>query len=334
MITLIYPINGSVVDTHTEIQKKFISLIREEGITKALEWLLPFKKEGELSFPEPIKFAWSNGGKKEYTFELSEREDFSSSYTVKTASPGCSVTNLKIGTRYYWRVNGGSFSTFRTEDSKFRFIEAEGALNVRDFGGINIEQGLLYRGSEISDEYKLTEDGKKAMRDLNIKTEVSLRQYDDISDRESCIGEGVVCKRMPYRPYTEIFLDEHRRELVDIMKFLADEKNYPIYFHCLGGADRTGMLAIYLRALMDEEEEDILTDYELTSLSAYAFGRAEGVSALGYRSRTADYFQSFYSLFNEYSGTNLREKTEAFLIECGVESATIQKIRNIIRKRS
>jgi hypothetical protein len=48
---------------------------------------------------------------------------------------------------------------------------------VRDVGGINIKEGLVYRGCEINHEYRLTEEGKAIFKDqLGIRTEINLRK--------------------------------------------------------------------------------------------------------------------------------------------------------------
>ena len=86
-----------------------------------------------------------------------------------------------------------------------------------------------------------------------------------------------------------------------------------------------------LRGLLGEADVDILIDYELTSLSSYAFGRAEGVSSLGFRSRETEYFQRFRSLFDAYNGNSIAEKAESFLRDCNVKPSTIEKIRSILK---
>lgn len=332
MCTLICPQNGVVIDTHTHIQGEFIRQIREQGIAAALEWLLPRKNDGELTYPQPIQFQWSCDDSSQYVFELSEDAAFAAPYTIHTDSTDCTVTNLKIGQTYYWRVNGGAYNTFSTLDNQYRFLQVDGALNVRDLGGIHIKQGLLYRGSEIDREYKISNAGKRVLKeDLKIKSEINLRKEMEHRNAESCIGEGVRYQYLPYRPYGEMFEQEHRDGIVTIMEFLADENNYPVYFHCLGGADRTGMIAFLLRGLLGEADEDILIDYELTSLSSYAHGRAEGVSSLGFRSRETEYFQNFRSLFDAYNGNSIAEKTESFLMNCNVKLSTIEKIRSILK---
>ena len=159
-----------------------------------------------------------------------------------------------------------------------------------------------------------------------------MRLEGDNYDRASYAGESVQYKYFPYRPYLEIFEAQHKEMLARLMLFFADERNYPIYFHCLGGADRTGMLAMYLRAIAGESDDDIFIDYELTSLSSYAYGLAEGVSALGFRKRNASYLVKCLNELNKYPGEALSERMVNFILDCGVCPETIEKIRKIILK--
>lgn len=328
----IFPQDGFTFDTHTEVQSRFIELIKTNGINSALDWLLPLKKNDELSAPKAIHFCWEDSAKK-YLFELSESDDFSVIYSVCLDENKLSVTNFKTGQKYYWRVNGGKVHTFETLNDPYRFIAIDGALNVRDLGGINIRQGLIYRGSDIENTYTISDAGKAIFVDqLKIKTEIDMRAEGDNCKSVSFAGDGVRYKYLPYRPYMEIFEDKHKAELVDIMNFLADESNYPTYFHCLGGADRTGMLAMYLRAIAGEADDDILIDYELTSLSNYAYGLTEGVGALGFRSRTADYFVKLINELDKYQGEDLSHRIVSFILDCGVKYETIEKIKSILIK--
>ena len=217
---------------------------------------------------------------------------------------------------------------FYTANNDFRFIKLDGALNVRDLGGVKIKQGLVFRGSDIDLCFPLTERGKKVFRELGIKTELELRS--DVDGNRACIaGEDVALVQLAYRPYIEVFSDMHKAGIKKIMEFLADEKNYPLYIHCMGGADRTGMIALYLRALCGEEEETIHTDYELTGLSTYALGAAEGAD--GFRSRNSEYYREFLEKLREYApGKELGVQVRTFLLSCGISEKTIEKITEII----
>ena len=49
----------------------------------------------------------------------------------------------------------------------------------------------------------------------------------------------------------------------EIIGWLGQDK--VVYFHCAGGADRTGTLAFLIEALLGVSESDLSKDYELTS---------------------------------------------------------------------
>ena len=329
----VYPSEGMVLDTHTDIQNEFIERIALDGIDDALEWLDGVKNGSECSYPEVLTFRWENKNSDKFIFELSKNADFADSYKLMCTEPLCDISNLETGQRYFWRVNGGKTNSFSTKDNKIRFIKLDGALNVRDIGGNKIRQGLIYRGSDLCSFYQITELGKEAFVNmLKIKTEVELRK-ERYGVTQSALGEGVGYKYLPYRPYEEIFEAEHRKGICDIMEFLSHEENYPMYIHCLGGADRTGMIALFLRALANESDEFIHMDYELTSLSTYAYGLAEGARENGYRSRNSSYYKNFLALLDAYApGQTLNKKVKAFLLDCGVEAVCLEKIMNIICK--
>jgi protein tyrosine/serine phosphatase len=49
---------------------------------------------------------------------------------------------------------------------------------------------------------------------------------------------------------------------------LADESNYPIFFHCAIGTDRTGTLAYLINGLLGVPEEDLYYDYCFSNFGA------------------------------------------------------------------
>ena len=114
MAIQIYPPNGAIIDTYTDIQREFLDNIKANGITEALDRLLPHKNGAELSLPAPIRFAWS-GVADTFVFEISEAQDFFHSHTAKTTEPHLTLTNLKVGQKYYGRINGGEVFCFETK---------------------------------------------------------------------------------------------------------------------------------------------------------------------------------------------------------------------------
>ena len=328
-----FPPDGYTFDTHTVVQNEFIRRIRSCGTENATEWLLPYKTKKEYSYPKKLRLQWESDGSDVYKVEVSEDRDFNDAIITETDKTVCFSGNFKIGKKYYWRVNGGEIRSFFTADNEYRFLRVNGALNVRDLGGINIRQGLIFRGSEYDEYYHLTERGSKILvEDLKIASELDLRGCED-KKKDSPIREKIKRVSLWYRPYKEIFEERHKETLCKIMDFFADESNYPVYMHCVGGADRTGMIAIYLRSIAGENDESILTDYELTGLSSYAAGVTEG--ATGFRSRNSDYFKEYADMLDKVSFPNgkgtFAEKNLKFLSLCGVSDGTINRIKKIIK---
>lgn len=328
-----YPVNGFVFDTHTDIQNEFIKRIQAEGTECALEWLETVKNRQECSYPRSLLLSWEGETFSDYFLEISEREDFANTVVIKTRKNSYNLDNLKVGQTYYWRINGGETHCFQTVNSFPRFIKIDGALNVRDLGGNKIKQGMLYRGSEFDEHYHLTSEGYRSfVEELKIKTELDLRGESDVYLKDSPLKDKVQIIQYYYRPYMEVFETRHKETICKIMDVLSNEKNYPIYIHCIGGADRTGMVALYLRALVGESDDDIHTDYELTGLSTYAYGLAEG--ATGFRSRYMPIYVEFLEELrkNFEPDTPLSVVVKAFLLDCGVTQECIDKIVKIIKK--
>ena len=330
-----YPPNGFVFDAYTEIQRIFIDKIKTDGTECAISWLKTVKNERECSKPQKLLFQWECFADS-YLFEISEDDAFSSVTCFNTSKNFCELDNFKVGQKYFWRVNSGEVHWFETKSNLFRFINIDGALNVRDLGGNCIKQGFLYRGTEFDDYYHLNEEGYQAFVErLKIKTELDLRGENKRNLESSPFKGEVHIIQIHYRPYMEVFEEQYKCAICKIMDVLSDEKNYPMYMHCVGGADRTGMIALYLRALAGEADEEILTDYELTGLSTYTMGINEGVDK-GERCRNYSYFANFLSALYSYVGGEedapLSTVIRLFLLDCGVKQQQIDRIIKIIKK--
>ncbi|MBQ7152829.1 MAG: tyrosine-protein phosphatase [Clostridia bacterium] len=331
MLRLIYPTEKGPVELLTPVQSEFIQKVNSLGTEKALDWLLPVKDSRECSYQQPLTLRWEPDGSSVYTLELCED---GSEHGRKYECPGpeCTVTNLKVRQSYTVLINGTKAGSFSTAPAPYRFIKIDGVQNLRDIGGINIKQGYVYRGSDFMGHYHITDDGIRTFCDeLGIRTELDLQMESDPFRPLPFETGRVKAVHLPYRPYLECFEEEHRKGICRIMDFFADESVYPVYVHCFGGADRTGMVAMFLRALLGESDDDMLLDYELTSLSMYAGGVGEGIETQGFRSRNNEYFAMFLEGLSRYGkGLDLSSQVLNFLLDCGVTEETIEKIRAIL----
>ena len=327
----ITPADGEVISLQTPIQQTLLRELKELGSEQALSHLIEVKEsKEEYSFPRSVRFHFPDAK----AFELSEHADFSVPFPTHFVSGYYEAVNLNTDTAYYWRVNGGEAHSFRTAKEFPRFIRIDGAMNVRDIGSDKIKQGLVYRGTDIDRNFIITEAGKRTFCDqLGIKTEMDLRATSaEKNYRHSAAGTGVALAVLPYRPYNESFEQINRERLLPIMEKFADESAYPIYMHCMGGADRTGVIALFLEALCGESEDHIHTDFELTGLSNYGASVAEG-AADSIRSRNSTYYREFLDMLAAFAPEkSLNEQAEAFLLDCGVSADTIKRIRAILMK--
>ena len=321
MIQLKLPKNGAVVRVATEKQLEYINMERKNIVGDSIDWLnLERQAKIDDTFPLYVKFMWD--AEKISSLQLSESDDFKEFLSFR-GDKSCDVTNLKCGTRYFWRVKCGNelsdVFSFETENFLPRWINVAGLTNVRDCGGWKTEdgktvkQGLLYRGSELNSHVTITSQGIKTMRnELKIKSVLDIRGSTELV-RDIYKGNYI---NIPVRAYGE-YIDEPEQNR-KIFEFLSDERNYPVYFHCWGGADRTGTIAFLLNAVLGVGLKNLIDDYEITTLSIW-----------GVRSRNTDLFKSLIEKLDMFEGKNVREKTENFMISSGVTKEQIASIRRI-----
>ena len=328
MVKLLLPENGAAVSLQTNAQIAFAENSRDYAAPD-FDWRnLTQTSDPDGSFPEPVVFSWQADGMA--TLQISETESFAELVRETTADNAAEIFNLEIGRSYFWRVLCGEESsevrTFTTEDRAPRWIYIDGITNVRDIGGWKskdgrrIRQGLLFRGSEMDIHKEITEAGIAELRDhLGVKTDLDVRGEVVGKRFDSPLGETVAFHLVPIGAYDEYFKETTPYPV--IFGLLADRANYPIYFHCWGGADRTGSLACMIEALCGVPEEDQDLDYELTSLSVW-----------GKRSRMGEGWQMFV---NELStlGQTRQEQARAFLRRAGVTDETMDRIVEILTEK-
>ena len=304
----------------------------------------------EKSRPDAITLSWtdsSSAGK--YTVEISESEDFSNPIVLSTNETKVSVYNLKIATDYYWRVSTEEYSAegkFTTSDIGPRNIYIDGVTNVRDMGGRmtsfgkRMVQGLLYRGARLNvsdvnnDSYKtppeefipeITDAGIDVFKNqLGIKTEIDIRLlnrngYPADKAAESTVP-GTQYIRIPMNGNSSI--SDNEIKIKEFMEILADKNNYPIYYHCNIGTDRTGMLSYLIGGLCGMSEEDLMKDYLFSN-----FGNI-GEAKTPHNSKNT--YVELLSADGDYEGDTLRERIENYFISIGVSEETYTAVRDIL----
>ena len=241
--------------------------------------------------------------------------------------------------------NISSVARFVTSAEPPRWIKLEGKTkNVRDLGGWKaaggrrVRTGMAFRGQGFNENsvseldrgrIRLTvEDVTYMTGTLGVKTDLDLRGSKETGRLDvSPLGQNVrLIKRAITSPYySGMFHTSGKKTMAENFRLFCDRKNYPIYFHCIGGADRTGSLAYVLNGVLGVEKEDLERDYESTF---YNEGDIPGVEDPKHGRGT----QHFDAGFAQYGkpGDTLQRRIELYLLDCGVTEEEIAAFKAIM----
>lgn len=193
--------------------------------------------------------------------------------------------------------------------------------NIRDLGGWNgLRMGRAYRGSQLwtNETGGVSHEAGEAFRRLGVKTDLDLRLPNEEKAASVTMDRiGLNRINISVAPYMEAFrgnsrLPDATNAWKQALKVFADESNYPIYFHCKAGADRTGTLAFFLEGLCGVPEEDISIDYELTSFAGRNYERIRNIpKSFGGRGRFTDQWRMMVDLVKSYPGKTLADRFAA-----------------------
>lgn len=148
---------------------------------------------------------------------------------------------------------------------------------------------------------------------------------DDIEDIE--FWQHVNRQRLNGTPlYYPVFLRRKAERCAAVVKAMARSDPGGVLFHCGGGRDRTGLIALLLLALADVEPRAIAADYAMS---------AEALKALYAAMGTADQ-QPFIQGVLAERGTTTEEAVmatldgfdvEQYLLDAGVTSRELRSVR-------
>ena len=333
--------SGPRKDYFNDKAKRAVLYERHQSVPNEFRW------ESDVALKEStIEFALD----KDFTIPAQELV-----LKVDAATQTAQVCNFQIGKTVYWRVKGTTMDgqpvvspvrSFRTEDLPPRQITLPGVDNVRDLGGWKtvdgrrMRQGMIFRSAGLNldspdwtwDEKKRIDPKKSRIGEtvikkegidyfvntVGIKTELDLRWDGEVATMsESPMGKAVKWIHIPsYDYYGPIFQEKGMNAVRDDFKLFADRKNYPIVFHCIAGADRTGTLSYILCGLLGVAEDNLRKDWEVTARDYFKYENYDTIS-LG---------------FDKYGepGDPLSVKIQKFLLTCGVTQEEIDAFKAII----
>ena len=158
---------------------------------------------------------------------------------------------------------------------------------------------------------------------FGIRTDIDLR-----SDREcfgmtgSPLGPDVKWVHVSSSAYAGMMGEMGKRAFAKVFRVFLDRSNYPIDFHCIAGADRTGAVGYILGALLGYSDEDLWKDWETTAFfnSTPTFNHAER-------------FDHLVAAFEKLPGKNTREKVESYVKSLGFAQSDIDTFRGIMLEK-
>jgi protein-tyrosine phosphatase len=169
-----------------------------------------------------------------------------------------------------------------------RHLSWEGCFNVRDLGGLRTTDGRETRRGRVvrADRLdRLTAAGWAALSAHGVRTVIDLRNDDELGADRAPRPSSVETIRLPldgsddrefwdvwdsgpqfgtplyYRPHLERFPERSAA----VISAIARAGPGAVAFHCGGGRDRAGQVAMLVLALVGVVPEEIAADYALSA---------------------------------------------------------------------
>jgi protein-tyrosine phosphatase len=157
----------------------------------------------------------------------------------------------------------------------------DGCVNVRDLGRLGqVRPGAVVR---MEQPRRLSEAGWAAAWAHGVRTFVDLRNADEREPDRAPRPAAITTEHVPQDPvgtpfyeywaktdglssplYFPAMLAEYPGRVVAAVRAIANAAPGCVVFHCAGGKDRTGLLALVLLTLAEATPEEIIADYLLT----------------------------------------------------------------------
>ena len=317
---------------HTELQHAYL----QDKIDSIHEYAIG---EQELSRPADAVFSWE-GEQKEYKVLLSENPDFNNPKTYSVTTNSVSFQNLKIDTNYYYRVSSDDIvikeDHFQISHENIRNLYISGVTNARDLGGYYVDggrlrQGLIFRTARLNHNSVttpsnlITAKGIDTMvNDLKVKSEIDLRMVSNNEVGGLIEGTGVLGETVKYyqcpMDWTQSYDSEINTQAVKkIFAILGDKDNFPTFFHCSIGTDRTGYIAWLINACLGLNEYDLYRDYLFSN-----FGN------IGSRRSRSTIDNKYVNTIHNYRGETLKEKTINYLLDTQIKINEINTLTEMM----
>ncbi|WP_025616973.1 tyrosine-protein phosphatase [Salinispora cortesiana] len=168
-----------------------------------------------------------------------------------------------------------------TAVARGRELSWDGCVNVRDLGGLGrVRPGAVVRMEEPN---RLSAAGWAAAWAHGVRTVVDLRNADEYGQDSAPRPAEMTTVRVPLEPvgtpfyahwekidnlasplYYPAMLAEQSERVTAAVRAISTAAPGCVLFHCSGGKDRTGLLALVLLTLAEATPAEIVADYLLS----------------------------------------------------------------------
>ena len=281
---------AQVQEIHTANQLKYLNLEKDYyDMTSSDLNACDAMGNKNVSAPIQTKLNWEFAAPdgyevKNYTLVFSQNADLSDPYVVEgTKETSISFYNSFLGTNYFKIVanfttgqkQSSDVKTFKVTEQAPRNLYVGNLPNFRDMGGRTtyaggkVKQGLIYRGAGNNFDQRGTAPNAEAqdvlLKQLKVKTEINVS--NNTGNNLSLSGTNVEDCFMAFGavPYSNLARNSVRiRQVMDI---LADESNYPVFYHCRIGTDRTGITGFMINGLVGVPFNECVQDYGFSNFA-------------------------------------------------------------------
>ena len=326
-------------EIHTEAQKEFLEY--DGNYAKMPKSLFPDGTK-HLSDSLPITLTWNyelpaGNELEKYSVIFGQKKDLSDGYQVDGGvdKDTISFNNPYLGKNYYQLI--ATFTDGTTDETPIRrlFVDStyprnltiDGMTNCRDIGGRvtedggKIKQGLIFRTSGKNQNGSLTDATTEEMiNHLKLKNEINLAGDSNSYNLKldgTTLYEGSRMDTSSTGGYSHI--SRNAEAAKNFFNFIADENNYPLYYHCKIGTDRTGVCTILLQGLLGCSYQQAYQDYLFSN-----FGKIGEQRTIG--DGNSHDIRKYMDDFLGYSGEKFQNKVYNFLLGIGVSKATLDHI--------
>ena len=337
---------STVKEIHTAQQKEYLSY---DGEYVSIPEANYPDGQKHLSDPEPVKLEWNfevPSGKtlSRYDVVVGKEADLSDGYAIKgTAAGELDIYNSYLGNNYFKIVANYSDGTsdsskiqkYEVDDIYPRNLKIDGMTNCRDMGGGrvlsgggHIKQGLIFRTSAVNNwaygrgdvPDRIADSGKEELLTrLGCKTEINVNNSGNNE-----VGVQNYIDAFMYYDNGKHHMYRNSEPLKQAFHALANPDNYPVFYHCRIGTDRTGFMAIMLGALLGVSENEIYQDYLFSN-----FGNIQEKRYIGEKAGR-DNILKYMDDLKTYPGEKLHNKAYNFLISIGIPASELDSIIDIL----